>query len=137
MGLLHMPQEAHYRERRAMTRYPHPFTASIAEFVFPMSCQPEFKAECLDMTSKGAMLEVCSIIPKGSVQQVSIELPGFEKKLHKNSLLNCDSPYQIRVVSRVIWATVKDDTSVIGIEFLNMNKSAEQALARYLKEKRT
>lgn len=46
-------------------------------------------------------------------------------------------PYQIRVVSRVIWTTVKNDVSLIGIEFLNMNKSAEQALGRYLKDKRT
>jgi len=132
-----MPEEAHYQERRAMPRYTHPFTASIAEFVFPMSCQPSFRAKCLDITSKGAMLEVGSIIPKGSVQQVSIELPGFEKKLLKNNLLTCNMPYQIRVVSRVIWTTVKNDVSIIGIEFLNMNKSAEQALGRYLKDKRT
>ena len=132
-----MPQEAHYQERRAMPRYTHPFTASIAEFVFPMSCQPSFKAECVDITSKGAMLEVDSIIPKGSVQQVTIELPGFEKKLLKNNLFTCNMPYQIRVISRVIWTTVKNDASIIGIEFLNMNKSAEQALSRYLKDKRT
>ncbi len=132
-----MPREAHYQERRAMPRYNHPFTASIAEFVFPMSCQQSFKAECLDITSKGAMLEVGSIIPKGSIQQVSIELPGFEKKLLKNNLVTSHMPYQIRVVSRVIWTTVKNDVSLIGIEFLNMNKSAEQALGRYLKDKRT
>lgn len=131
-----MPQEAHH-ERRTMPRYTHTFTASIAEFIFPMSCQPAFKAECIDITSKGAMLEVGSIIPKGSVQQVCIELPGFEKKLMMNNLLTCNTPYQIRVVSRVIWTTVQNNASIIGIEFLNMSKSAEQALTRYLKDKRT
>ncbi|SIN88543.1 PilZ domain-containing protein [Halodesulfovibrio marinisediminis] len=132
-----MPQEAHHQERRAIPRYSYPFTASIAEFVFPMSCQPAFKAECIDITSKGAMLEVGSIIPKGSVQQVCIDLPGFEKKLQNSTLFTNELPYQVRVITRVIWTNVKNDTSVIGVEFLNMNKSAEQALARYLKEKRT
>ncbi|OBQ51717.1 PilZ domain-containing protein [Halodesulfovibrio spirochaetisodalis] len=132
-----MPQEAHYKERRAQTRYPHPFTASIAEFVFPMSCQPEFEAECIDITSKGAMLKVDSVIPKGSVQQVCIELPGFEKKLQRVNQVPCDLPCKIRVVSRVIWSTVKEGASVIGIEFLNMGKSAEQALTRYLKDNKS
>ena len=132
-----MPHEVHHQERRAMPRYTHPFSASIAEFVFPMSCQQAYKAECVDITSKGAMLEVDCVIPKGSVQQVNIELPGFEKKLQNNALLTCDVPCQIRVVSRVIWANIEDNASTIGIEFLNMSKSAEQAHARYLKDKRT
>lgn len=129
-----MPHEVHHQERRTLSRYSKPFTASIAEFVFPMSYQTEFKAKCLDITPKGAMLKVPSIISKGSVQQVSINLPGFEKILQKRHQSTCDLPCQIRVVSRVIWTTISEETSTIGIEFLNMGKSAEQALARYLKD---
>jgi c-di-GMP-binding flagellar brake protein YcgR len=129
-----MPHEVHHQERRTLPRYTTPFTASIAEFVFPMSYQPEFKAECLDITPKGAMLKVPSVISKGSVQQVSIDLPGFEKILQTKHQSTCDIPCQIRVVSRVIWTAISEETSTIGIEFLNMGKSAEQALARYLKD---
>ncbi|MCG8532138.1 MAG: PilZ domain-containing protein [Desulfovibrionales bacterium] len=129
-----MPQDGFSTERRAIPRNLHSFKASVAEFVFPMSSQPEFSAQCVDMTPRGAMLQVEAVIPKGSVQQVSIQLPGFEKSIPNRHILACDAPYQIRVVSRVIWTEEENDSSMIGVEFLNMSKNAERVLGKYLQE---
>lgn len=129
-----MSHEPYLQERRSESRLARPFSAAIAEFVFPMSCQPKYQAECVDITALGAMLQVSTVIPKGSVQQISIELPGFEKKLQKKHVLSCDSPYQVRVIARVVWVKDEGDTSMIGVHFLNMSKGAQNALARYLKE---
>lgn len=129
-----MSYEVHRQERRSESRFIHSFSAMIAEFVFPMSCQPKSQAVCVDITALGAMLQVDTVIAKGSVQQISIELPGFEKKLQKEHLVSCDCPYQIRLIARVVWVKDEAGTCSIGVHFLNMSRGAKNTLTRYLNE---